>query len=205
MHGFDLGYDNQMVAAKVWSTLFAVRDWAMKVEKNELTAPPAVPVPTWGDTLTHIAAVARDKAQMDSWKPCGLIPGVHVPLSGAPEEYEQGSPERVIVAFLAAWKARNYGGMSDHLTYLDKKYHAKGLARRIKEHYAGKQLKSYTLRAFTADAVNVASIQVTLVYEENGQEREHLHEFTVFYEDEHGKASIRGKAHHSWVFINAYV
>ncbi|HST58743.1 MAG TPA: hypothetical protein VLK84_08650 [Longimicrobium sp.] len=46
MHGIDLGYDNVTVAAKTWSLLFATREWAIKAERGELDAPPAVPPPT---------------------------------------------------------------------------------------------------------------------------------------------------------------
>src|SRR3970040_376253 len=36
LHGRDLGYANQIVAAKTWAALFAVREWALKVERGEL-------------------------------------------------------------------------------------------------------------------------------------------------------------------------
>lgn len=38
MHGMDLGYDNKIVAAKTWATLFSLRDWAIKVEKGATEA-----------------------------------------------------------------------------------------------------------------------------------------------------------------------
>ena len=49
LHGRDLGYDNKMVAAKSWAALFAVREWAYKVEQKEVNAPPEQPAPTWRD------------------------------------------------------------------------------------------------------------------------------------------------------------
>ena len=36
LHGMDLGYDNQVVAAKAWAALFAFRDWVEKAEKGLL-------------------------------------------------------------------------------------------------------------------------------------------------------------------------
>lgn len=109
MHGMDLGFDNQIVAAKTWAALFALREWAIKVLKGELHEPPEKPQPTIAENLRTIGEISIDRFKIDQWTPRGITPGVNVPISGEPTDYEEGSPERILVEFLSAWKKRNYG------------------------------------------------------------------------------------------------
>ena len=78
-HGMDLGYDNQMVAAKAWAALFATADWARRIEQGKKEAPPPEPEPTWRGVMSDPANSARH------------------------------SPEAALIEFLNAWKNKKYG------------------------------------------------------------------------------------------------
>ena len=205
MHGMDLGYDNQLVAAKVWAALFAVRDWALKVEKGEVTPPPQTPEPTLQENLRTIQEVIQSSARLKSWEPRGLIPGENIPASGTPDEYEDDSPEQVLIEFLSAWKSRNYGKMSQYLTHSDRKYYGQGLPRKVRQHYEIMSLVSYQIIEFVTDAANVAIIRAKIVWTQNGTEKELTHDFNMLFEDGNGKPSTRGTISHKWVIYNAYV
>lgn len=45
LHGRDLGYDNRLLAAKLWAALFALREWALAVRDNRLEEPPPKQTP----------------------------------------------------------------------------------------------------------------------------------------------------------------
>jgi len=63
LHGLDLGYDTKMVAAKSWAALFAVREWAYKVERNEVKAPPEQPPTTLRDMWRSLQDAAKVYSQ----------------------------------------------------------------------------------------------------------------------------------------------
>jgi hypothetical protein len=109
MHGMDLGYDNKVVAAKAWAALFAVGEWA----RTDKVAPPPKPKITWGELFSKLRDNAQLKRRLEEWKPRTIVVGAHVPASGPETAYGETTPERALVRFLIAWKARNYGAMTE--------------------------------------------------------------------------------------------
>ncbi|MCX6674300.1 MAG: hypothetical protein NTY37_11040, partial [Methanothrix sp.] len=112
MHGMDLGYDNKIVAAKTWAALFALRDWAIKTEKGSIEAPPTEKPLELSDLIQQIRENQEDQQLLQKWKPRIIKPGQDIPVSGKPEEYEAGSPEKSLAEFLEYWQVRNYGFMA---------------------------------------------------------------------------------------------
>src|SRR5690606_6617970 len=110
--GMDLGYDNRMVAAKSWAALFAAREWALKAERRELTAPPEKPKKTWRDLFHQISRNERQKKLLATWQPRTIQVGTDVPVSGAPDAYDEGTPERRLAEYLHFWMRHNYGFMA---------------------------------------------------------------------------------------------
>jgi len=114
IHGMDLGYDNEVVAAKCWAALFALRDWVIKVIKNEIIPPIEKP----DEEISLIEAIedyVNFQTQFEKnkqWKPREIIIGTTVPEKGEISEYKEDSPERTLVEFLNFWERGNYGYMS---------------------------------------------------------------------------------------------
>lgn len=124
MHGMDLGYDNQLVAAKAWSTLFAVGEWARKAEQGELERPdddegdPRL-METLQDATETMEETERVREAVAEWEPRDLIVGEDIPVQGAPEDYPEGTPERALVEILHYWKENNYGYLAKRLLDFD--------------------------------------------------------------------------------------
>lgn len=177
LHGMDLGYANKTVAAKTWAALFAVRDWAAKVERKELTEPPPKPETTWGELFQHIKEHNDWKVsferQLENWKPRSIEVGKDIPETGEIEDFQEGTPERKLVEFLFYWQKKNYGRMADFIhSYLQAP--EKKMAGRMRQVYGSHLLKSFKLLEIIDEAPSISEIRVLLNFEndENCIEKE---------------------------------
>lgn len=121
MHGMDLGYDNRHVAAKTWAALFAVREWALKAEQEELEEPEEKEEDedlSFVDALERYREVQERRRKLDQWEPRRVTVGEDVPDSGSPEDYPPNTPTRALVEFLTYWMQDNYGFMADALKHV---------------------------------------------------------------------------------------
>ncbi len=203
LHGLDLGYDNKMVAAKAWAALFATRDWALKVERGQVTAPPTPPKPTWGQILRQLRENVDDKARLEAWVPRTIRPGEDIPASGEPEAYEEGMPEQRLAEFLVYWRARNYGRMAQCLLYSPYRQE-QGLnkvAGRLRADYDARRLKAFAMLELRDEAPAITVIRTKLIYDEGESEREHIVEYRLVYEDAAGRPLVRGKVGGAWKVV----
>lgn len=134
LHGMDLGYDNEIVAAKCWAALFAVREWAIKAENDELSPPPEEPEPTVTKILEQEQQIQKIRKQGEDWEPRDIKVGQDVPATGKPEDFGEGTPERGLVEFLYWWKKGNYGYMAEAQRTYDGKPEDPGLISDQFEH-----------------------------------------------------------------------
>jgi hypothetical protein len=219
MHGMDLGYDNVMVAAKVWSALFAVADWARLAEKDLLKAPvepPPEPPKSIQDQLRSFADQASSFAQtirknqeerkrLDAWNPRTLTVGVDIPATGPAAMYPEGSPERRLVEFLEYWQAKNYGYMAKYFGHLDKKYYPNNLPSKVREHYKTKILKRFELIDVQDQASAVAICNIRVVYQKDDEEVEQLAAVRLIHEDEKGGVVTRENPTGTWILLTPYI
>jgi hypothetical protein len=201
LHGLDLGYDNKMVAAKTWAALFAVREWAIKAEQGQLTAPPPKPKKTFGALLKESQEIHQAKKRLNEWKPRTIVIGETVPSTGNPDEYEAGTPERALVEFLACWKQRNYGRMPTYSSHLTN-YPANVFPKRMRDQFDAKRLSHFELRSIEDHASAVTEIDVLLVYVEKGEEIKREMRFRLLYEGAVGEICDRGNPKGSWKVLN---
>jgi hypothetical protein len=201
LHGKDLGYDNQMVAAKAWAALFAVRDWAFKAEAGKLDVQPPEPRPKWRDIVRQMRQNEEVKARLARWKPRSIQIGKDVPSAGSPEAFESGSPERALAEFLSYWQSRNYGYMATYVSTL-KGLKTKTAPKRIRDAYDSKRLRSFALTSISDEAPAVSQIAVKLALEEAGAEAERGVTFRLINEDERGGAAVRGQTDTRWTIFN---
>lgn len=197
LHGNDLGYDNQVVAAKAWAALFAAREWALKVERGQVTEPVPEPNPGWRELFQQFAENAGDQKRLDAWKPRSI-------QLGEAAAYGEGTPEQKLTAFLAYWHARNYGYMADCLPYSPQRLErGRGeVARQMREYYGAKRLKSFALLELEDHAPAMTIIKTRLMLEESGAEREQIMDFHLIYEDTKGHGVARGKPGCAWVILD---
>lgn len=201
LHGHDLGYDNKLVAAKAWAALLAARDWALKVERNEVRPQLEQPKPGWKEIFRTIQENGETKAQLAAWVARDIRPGQDIPASGSPEEYEDGTPEQKLAQYLSYWAARNYGNMARCLPYFDRRRHGK-TAGELRESYKSKLLKGFELLEIRDEAPGITEVKAKLVYEEDGHRREQVTDFRLVNEDDEGNAAVRGKPGTVWAIYN---
>ncbi len=105
LHGRDINFNNKYVAAKCWSALIAIYDWAMALKDKGRTDPEKAPVPGLIEITRDFIQALRDKAIV---LPRKLEIGKDVPEWGIPEQYELGSPERKAVEFMSYWQKKQW-------------------------------------------------------------------------------------------------
>lgn len=117
MHGMDLGYDNKVVAAKTWAALFAVREWALKVEQDEIEAPDDEKDDDSSliESLQRLRESREIRRQAEQWEPREITVGDDIPPTGSPSDYPTGTPSRALIEFLTWWQEDNYGYMAEAL------------------------------------------------------------------------------------------
>jgi hypothetical protein len=206
LHGMDLGYANKMVAAKTWAALFAVRDWAAKVESRELIAPPPKPETTWGELSQQIQDNNEWKQsfdnQLENWKPRMIEVDKNIPKAGNIEDYEEGMPERKLIEFLTFWQKKNYGYMANciwaYLQTSDKK-----MAGRVREAYSSCYLKSFELIEIIDEAPSVTEIKVLLNIEIDKKSLKKEVKFRLVINDGlDNKPLMRGMPNATWGVMN---
>ncbi len=101
LHGRDLGFDNKIVAAKAWATLFVIRDWALAIRQGKKYPKEKEPEPSFIEVLKSYAKTQEQKKKLEVWKPRDLTPGKNFPEAGLPEDYEKNSPEYTLSLFFA--------------------------------------------------------------------------------------------------------
>lgn len=201
LHGMDLGYDNRIVAAKCWAALFAVRDWAIRVEQGMLKAPPDEPKTTWSDLLQQIRENAEDRVRLDAWRPRTLIIGEDVPKTGDPAMFAGDSPEQKLAEFLSYWKARNYGRMAQQLPSMFVGSVRK-FAGQVREIYGSRTLESFEFQEIKDEAPAITNIEVKLWYKEDGNLVERTVTVRLISEDAKGNPAVRGKPNSIWRIVN---
>jgi len=154
LHGVDLGYARQDIAAKCWAALFAVADWARARET------PYKPreEKTFRQALRQRAETQKMKKQLNDWRPrTGTIPA-DAPIA-ASADCPQGTPEHAAAHFLEGWRTRNFGKMA---ALLERR---KGMSRNaaageIRKDYDGFSLIEYRLMSVQDDAAAISVIDV---------------------------------------------
>lgn len=196
LHGTDLGYDNEVVAVKTWALLFAVGEWAAKVERGETTAPEEQPEDSLIDILEKIQETERFKQELESWKPRDSI-------SFNIESFKEGTPEYALNEFLRFWMQQNYGKMTMILPH--KVFDAKTAPLKVREHFKSQSLSSYEFVSINDVALSNTKVSVRVQVEEFGRQLEKFHDFIMIYEDVQGNLVSRSKADSKWVSYTWYL
>jgi hypothetical protein len=200
LHGRDLGFDNKIVAAKTWATLFAIRDWALAIRQGKKHPKEKEPEPSFIEVLKSYAKTQEQKKKLEAWKPRVLTPVKDFPEVGLPEDYENNSPEYTLSLFLHYWAKSNYGKMAP----LIKNFVDAPLSKRageIREHFQGKILTGFKFLKINdlAAAMTEISLELNIQYEERSITKEIG--VKIINEDQNGNPVIRGEPGGNWLMI----
>lgn len=167
MHGMDLGYDNNIVAAKTWAALFAAREWALKAEQGLLEEQPEEPRKSWKEVFHVIDELNKVQKYQDEW----------VPREWTPQEetivldrniFNDQTPEHNLAEFLLLWKQRNYGNMGNHLSRYMNGHEVKAFPPQIRGIYGKLQFTSFRFERIVETAPSITLVSGVLEYIDNG-------------------------------------
>jgi len=190
MHGMDLGYDNKLVAAKVWGMLFAVAEWSKKAEKGELEKPTDESEPSLWEALQEWEKVQQDKKAMREWEPRNVVVGEDIPRNGELDDYFENSPERKFVKFLLKWKENNYGHMAEIIDSGGGDSEEPGL---IREQYGDSELRGFSLVEVNDNAISSTDVTVNIRVKRFDDVEEMTKTVRLIKVGEDGKPAGRGE------------
>lgn len=116
LHGLDLGFANKLVAAKCWGVLFALGEWARRIEQGQRTEQSPTPRKSLFDSFREIIEMIKQQQRFKAWRPRDLTVGVTLPRTGPSTICQAETPERLLFEFLELWIQRNYGKMAQLVT-----------------------------------------------------------------------------------------
>lgn len=200
LHGRDLGYANKMAAAKAWAALFALRDWAIKVEQKQDSKPIPVPQATLRETIQRWQKNEDEKLFIQQWQPRNIAIGTDVPMSGASDEYSNGSPEQALVEFFTYWKRKNFGNLTSYLdtAFITSQSHITA----AREHFRDYSLLSFELKSIKDIGTAMSEIEASMTYIQLDNTITAIKLFRLVHEDSSGQPCSRERNQGQWVLKN---
>jgi hypothetical protein len=195
LHGRDLGYANKIVAVKAWATLITLSDWIVDMKKSKEPHEEVKEANFWE---THELNQKRENLRKN-WKPRNLEIGISFPESGNSSEYEEGSPEKVLIEFLENWSKNKYGLMVEKLDYMfvDGRSVNNIAGELRRDFFKGKILLGFKILKIIDEMIKT-KIKIDLQISKETKKFSSIIEFWMIYEDNTGEADIRGMPKLSW-------
>jgi hypothetical protein len=199
LHGRDLAYDSQLVAAKCWGALFALREWALAVRDGKLEEPAPKPERSLLETLhDYQESKARD-AKQQAWTPRDSDALAAVPATAEPDAYPPDSPEQALSKLMALWKRRNYGHMVPLLHLPAENGRPVGpQARELRDLLHDKNLQGFAITEIVDVAPAITRWRVDVDYEKDGERRQAPIELAAICIDANGSPMLRGEQGATW-------
>lgn len=166
LHGTDLAYDTELVAAKAWGALLAVGSYATDME---IPPPPETPPEGLMDALKSYAAtsarIGEIKRNCDAWKPRDCAAILEAARSGV---VEPNTPEDAACQLLRAWQSGNFGAMAS-LSRDSLKQNVNAIAGRTREN-VGDPPEAFELSAIEDEAPAAAWVTLSAKWPDDHEE-----------------------------------
>lgn len=191
LHGRELAFDNKIVAAKCWSALFAVRDWADALANGKKHQKPKERV-SWAELLRQLNETAQVKKRLEQWKPRTSDQLDYLQSPNSSLSLPEGTPERVIADFLENWRNARYGKMAEALmdfvnTPLGKK------AGQVRRDFGNIRLITYEIISVADEAPAISCIQARLEFENQNTTKNEEVCVRAIYQDSENNPLVRGE------------
>jgi hypothetical protein len=152
LHGNLVNFDNDIVATKAWNRLLAVADWAVSRQKR---AEPPEPKRTMREVVARIRENEEAKEALARWRPRAI--------SAAEPGFTDDEVHKATVAYLEAWKAKNYGRMAESLSALVSEDTHGQTAGMVRETYDRVDLTDFVIRVIDCQAAAACEVDAELV------------------------------------------
>lgn len=196
LHGIDLGYDNETVAAKCWCFLFVVADW-IKDKKSEAERHERfneeIRIPSLRELAAQISENERMKQANEAWTARTFTPEA-VRALGHEQPADPETPEEAVLRFLELWAAGNYGGMAK-LYWAHARRTSPGHVGTVRAMLGDSGVTSHVLETIEDEGSASSQVQV-ITNPESEQPCRYL--FRMIRESESGDAVPRGLPGGAW-------
>lgn len=216
IHGRDLGYANEIVAAKSWATLIAIKDWAKAVKDGKKNPPELEKNLSFRENLVELkksldnyAEIKRKSEEVarkvESWKPRKVNVGVDIPKSGDISDYNDYYPEKEAILFATNWLNMNYGKIVEQIHQFSSREISIGKeAKRIRELLDGKKLLEYSITKIDDKSPSISEITLQVAYSLNNENITKSIVLRFICEGKNGEIVMIGDKECTWKFIDNF-
>jgi len=216
LHGRDLNYANEIVAAKCWATLIAIKDWAKAIKEGKKETPEPEKELSFKENLAELkksldqyTEIKRKSAEVsrkvEKWKPRQIVIGVDIPKAGDVSEYTDFYPEKEAILFATYWQKKNYGKIVGQVQRFSSREVSLGKeAKRIRELLDNKKLIDYEITKIDDKSPAISEITLKVGYDLNNETITKSITLRFICEGNNGEVSMIGDKNCTWRFIDNF-
>jgi hypothetical protein len=216
LHGRDLNYANEFVAAKCWALLIAIKDWAKAIKEGKKKAPEPEPelslVEQIGELSKSLDAYNEAKKRrenvsriVEQWKPRNLVIGNDVPETGNPADYGDLTPEKAAIVFLDYWKNAKYGNIAQMIhTFFKMDFNLNKKAGEIRELLTDKRIIGFTLINIKDESPAISEVMINVEVLIGEKSRSKNITLRMICVDEKGDITTIGDNNSRWKVMDTF-
>jgi hypothetical protein len=198
LHGRELAFDNKIVAAKCWSTLFAVRDWAASIADGKKN-----PIIKEQDSLSELLKRREESKRtsqlLEQWEPRTVQELNYLPSSNS-LNLPGNSPEKAVADFVENWSRKRFKEMAEALRDpedipLGKK------SGQVKQDFGEINVSSYEIRAIEDQAASASHVHLHLEFSIEDKSKVKETWIRAIYQDEENNPLTHGVSGGKWKII----
>lgn len=219
LHGKDINYDNNLVAAKCLATIFAVGDWVEQYESRKHVKPePSKPksilqeLKKLKETLTKAQKQHEQnekmKDEVEKWQPRHISEEYinNINLKKAP--CISNSPEEKLAEFMEFFAKKNYGKMHDIIARHHDKAGKGQYIQKIKSFIDDLSLLDYSVISIKDYTTAISEIEVRLnVIDKSDEEISFTTKCRMIYQKNAQSANVlvSGNREGQWFIMHLYI
>jgi len=205
LHGRDLNYGNEYVSCKCVALIYAVVDW-MHMKKSEgnrkANYEKEINPPPLRESFAQMRRNARDRSEIEKWKPRNVQIGEDIPSKGASADYELYGYIKVVVEAFEAWSNQNYGLLSILLKNMFPYEKSSGKrAGECRQLFEGKKFLSFEIMEVEERACSLSRVLAKIKWEDKSGVYEELLEFGCVFQTVDGKAAYPWRDGGKWIIM----
>ncbi len=216
LHGRDLGFANEVVAAKCWATLIAIKDWAKAVKEGKKDIPESEKKLSFKEHLTEFKKSLDNYVEekrkstevsrkVEQWSPRQIKIGVDIPKTGGVLEYVDFYPEKEAIQFAIYWQKKNYGKIVGQINRFSSRKISLGKeAKRIRELLDDKKLIDYKISRVDDKSPVASEITLDVIYEYKNETLSKSITLSFICQSDDGEILMIGDKNCTWRFIDSF-
>ena len=219
LHGKDINYDNNLVAAKCLSTIFAVGDWVEQYESGKHVKPEPPKTKSILQLLNELNETfakaqkqheenLKIKNEVEKWQPRQISEEYinNINLKKAP--CISNSPEEKLAEFMEFFAKKNYGKMHDIVERHHDKAGKGQYIQKIKSFIDDLSLLDYTIVSIKDCTPAISEIEVTLnIIDKSDAEFSFTTKCRMIYQKNAQSANVlvSGNPEGRWFIMHLYI